>query len=171
MVSNEKKAKKNPVGNESEFMDSDPAMLLDSQLCFALYAANRAVTGLYRPLLHDLELTYPQYLVMLVLWEQARLGNKTGVNVLGEKLRLDSGTLTPLLKRMEKQGLLVRRRDGEDERRVGVELTDAGLALRARARRVPMEILCRAGLDRDETDTLRTALRAMLARLDQQDNQ
>lgn len=165
MASGKGKAKKSHMGNEPN-MDSDPAMLLDSQLCFALYAANRAVTGLYRPLLNDLELTYPQYLVMLVLWEQERLGNKTGVNALGEKLRLDSGTLTPLLKRMEKQGLLVRRRDGEDERRVGVELTDAGLALRARARRVPMEILCRAGLDRDETDTLRTALRAMLARLD-----
>ncbi|MFE8071609.1 MarR family transcriptional regulator [Marinobacteraceae bacterium S3BR75-40.1] len=144
----------------------DSALALDSQLCFALYAANRAVTKLYRPLLEELELTYPQYLVMLVLWESAGLDEAVSVSSLGKRLRLDSGTLTPLLKRMETHGLLVRERLATDERVVQVRLTGQGADLRQRARRVPVEVLCRSGMSLDETASLRDALRAMLDRLE-----
>lgn len=109
------------------------ALLLDNQLCFALYSSSLAMTKLYKPLLAELGLTYPQYLVMLVLWEDKTLT----VSALGERLFLDSGTLTPLLKRLEAAGLLLRERDAEDERRVQVRLTPAGLRLKARAARIP----------------------------------
>jgi DNA-binding MarR family transcriptional regulator len=111
----------------------DPALLLDNQLCFALYSTSLAMTKLYKPLLAQLGLTYPQYLVMLVLWEQDGLS----VSDLGERLFLDSGTLTPLLKRMEAANLLVRTRSPEDERRVHITLTAAGLQLKAGAAKVP----------------------------------
>lgn len=112
---------------------SNPALLLDNQLCFALYSASLAMTKLYKPLLEVLGLTYPQYLVMLVLWEQEGLT----VSALGERLSLDSGTLTPLLKRMELSGLLGRQRSCEDERRVEVTLTPAGRKLKAKAADIP----------------------------------
>lgn len=112
---------------------SDPALLLDNQLCFALYSTSLAMTKLYKPLLAGLGLTYPQYLVMLVLWEQ----DDVSVSALGERLFLDSGTLTPLLKRLEAAGLLVRTRSPQDERRVQIGLTAAGRELKARAVRVP----------------------------------
>jgi DNA-binding MarR family transcriptional regulator len=108
-------------------------LLLDQQLCFALYAASRSVTGLYRPLLEPLGLTYPQYLVMLVLWEQDGLT----VRELGQRLQLDSGTLTPLLKRLQSAGLVTRQRRKQDEREVDIRLTDAGLALREKASGIP----------------------------------
>lgn len=108
-------------------------LLLDQQLCFALYAASRSVTGLYRPLLEPLGLTYPQYLVMLVLWEQDGLT----VRELGQRLQLDSGTLTPLLKRLQSAGLVTRQRRQQDEREVDIRLTDAGLALRDKASGIP----------------------------------
>lgn len=112
---------------------SDPALLLDNQLCFALYSASLAMTKLYKPLLAELGLTYPQYLVLLVLWEH----DDVIVSTLGERLFLDSGTLTPLLKRMEAAGLLVRTRSAQDERRVQISLTEVGRKLKARAARVP----------------------------------
>jgi DNA-binding MarR family transcriptional regulator len=112
---------------------SDPALLLDNQLCFALYSTSLAMTKLYKPLLDALGLTYPQYLVMLVLWEQ----DDVSVSALGERLFLDSGTLTPLLKRMEAAKLLVRTRSKADERRVQISLTEAGRQLKARAATVP----------------------------------
>jgi MarR family transcriptional regulator, organic hydroperoxide resistance regulator len=112
-------------------------LLLDHQLCFALYAASLAMTRLYQPLLAKLGLTYPQYLVMLVLWQQ----DAVSVSHLGERLGLDSGTLTPLLKRMQASGLLARQRDTQDERRVLVQLTPAGLALRERAASIPPCVL------------------------------
>ncbi|WP_114972718.1 MarR family winged helix-turn-helix transcriptional regulator [Rhodoferax ferrireducens] len=112
---------------------SDPALLLDNQLCFALYSTSLAMTKLYKPLLAELGLTYPQYLVMLVLWEQ----DDVSVSALGERLFLDSGTLTPLLKRMEGAGLLLRTRSPQDERRVQICLTAAGRELKARAAKVP----------------------------------
>ena len=105
------------------------APLLDDQLCFALYATSRAVMNVYRPALQELGITYPQYLVMLVLWEHDRIT----VGALGERLYLDSGTLTPLLKRMEKQGLVIRRRNSDDERQVDVTLTPAGSRLKRKA--------------------------------------
>lgn len=108
-------------------------LLLDQQLCFALYAASRSVTGLYRPLLEPLGLTYPQYLVMLVLWEQDGLT----VRELGQRLQLDSGTLTPLLKRLQAAELVTRQRRAEDEREVDIRLTEAGLALREKASGIP----------------------------------
>ena len=111
-------------------------LALDRQLCFALYSASLAMTKLYKPLLAPLGLTYPQYLVMLVLWETEGLT----VNQIGERLALDSGTLTPLLKRLESAGLLQRLRDTSDERRVLLHLTPDGRALRTRARSVPSSI-------------------------------
>jgi len=119
----------------------NPALLLDNQLCFALYSASLAMTKLYKPLLETLEVTYPQYLVMLVLWEQDGLT----VSALGNRLSLDSGTLTPLLKRMEQAGLLVRTRAHEDERRVLVTLTTAGSRLKAKAAAVPACVVQSSG--------------------------
>lgn len=106
---------------------------LDRQLCFALHAASRAMTQAYQPVLAPLGLTYPQYLVMLVLWEQ----DGRSVGELGQQLCLDSGTLSPLLRRLQSRGLLERRRDPDDERRVTLHLTRDGWALRRRARNIP----------------------------------
>lgn len=114
---------------------------LEEQLCFALYSASRALTRAYQPLLEPLGLTYPQYLVMLVLWE----GEARSVSELGARLGLDSGTLTPLLKRLEEAKLVERRRDAEDERVVHISLSPAGAALQERARPIPLELACRAG--------------------------
>jgi DNA-binding MarR family transcriptional regulator len=114
-----------------------PALLLDNQLCFAVYSASLAMTKLYKPLLKKLGLTYPQYLVMLVLWEQDGIS----VSDLGERLFLDSGTLTPLLKRLQSAGLLERQRGVADERRVQIALTVAGRDLRLQAAAVPPCVL------------------------------
>jgi DNA-binding MarR family transcriptional regulator len=111
----------------------NPALLLDNQLCFALYATSLAMTKIYKPLLAPLGLTYPQYLVMLVLWE----GDGVMVSELGERLSLDSGTLTPLLKRLETSGLIARVRDVADERRVHITLTVAGRKLKTKAAAIP----------------------------------
>ncbi len=121
-----------------EQLNAENTLLLDQQLCFALYSANLALHKVYRKLLNQLDLTYPQYLVMLVLWERDALT----VSAIGERLFLDSATLTPLLKRMEAAGLLLRRRAAEDERKVIVALTDAGRALREKARTVPEAVMC-----------------------------
>lgn len=119
------------------------AYLLDQQICFALYSASRAVIRAYAPLLEPLGLTYPQYLTMLVLWED----KSTTVKALGQRMALDSGTLTPLLKRLEERGLVTRRRDEDDERVVRIELTAEGQRLRAKAKHVPLELACRIGFD------------------------
>ena len=129
-------------------------LLLDQQVCFALYAANLAMGKLYRRLLHALELTYPQYLVMLVLWERDGLT----VSEIGERLYLDSATLTPLLKRLQAAGLLDRVRSAEDERQVVITLTAAGRALKKRANAVPNEVLCAAGCKADELRSLKRDL-------------
>ena len=113
------------------------SLRLDDQLCFPLYAAARAVQQRYRPLLAELGLTYPQYLVMMVLWED----DGQSVSALGARLMLDSGTLTPLLKRMEAAGLLERRRSTDDGRVVRAHLTEAGHALHARAEGVPLALV------------------------------
>jgi len=112
---------------------ADPMLQLDNQLCFAVYSASLAMTKLYKPLLDKLQLTYPQYLVMLALWESDGLM----VSQLGERLSLDSGTLTPLLKRLELNGLVSRLRDVADERRVHIHLTAAGRKLKTRAAGIP----------------------------------
>ena len=116
---------------------TDAMLQLDNQLCFALYSASLAMTRLYKPLLDELGLTYPQYLAMLVLWEQDGLM----VSELGERLFLDSGTLTPLLKRLEAAGLITRLRAVQDERRVHITLTAAGRQLKAQAAKIPGCIL------------------------------
>jgi DNA-binding MarR family transcriptional regulator len=116
---------------------SDLMLQLDNQLCFALYSTSLAMTRVYKPLLDEMGLTYPQYLAMLVLWEKDGLM----VSELGERLYLDSGTLTPLLKRMEGSGLITRIRDVQDERRVRITLTAAGRKLKVKAAKVPACIL------------------------------
>ena len=135
----------------------DELLKLDHQLCFALYPSSLAMTKLYKPLLDPLGLTYPQYLVMLVLWE----GDGSTVTGLGQRLQLDSGTLTPLLKRLEANGLLQRQRDLADERRVIVKLTTAGRALKKRAARVPQRIACASGCSLDELASLTRQLKAL----------
>ena len=134
---------------------------LDKQLCFALYSASLAMTRLYKPLLEPLGMTYPQYLALLVLWEQDALS----VGQLGERLFLDSGTLTPLLKRMEASGWLLRERATDDERRVIVSLTRQGRALRARARAVPVKLASATGCSADELMALTGQLQQLRARL------
>jgi DNA-binding MarR family transcriptional regulator len=135
---------------------------LDQQICFSLHAASRAFNGVYRVLLKDLGLTYPQYLVMLVLWEHGDLP----VKKLGEHLRLDSGTLSPLLKRLEAAGLVRRERSARDERSVEVRLTGEGAGLRERALEVPRRITAATGFDIDEIRDLRTRLDELTTALD-----
>ncbi len=139
----------------------DPALQLDNQLCFALYSTSLSMTKLYKPLLAKLGLTYPQYLVMLVMWEQ---GEAT-VSELGARLYLDSGTLTPLLKRMEAAELLQRTRSAEDERRVVITLTPAGRKLRARAAGIPACVLEAAACPLPELVALTRQVQALRERL------
>ena len=140
----------------------DDLLKLDAQVCFALHAASRAFDARYRAVLRPLGLTYPQYLAMLVLWET------DGVTVkrLGERLRLDSGTLSPLLKRLEAAGLVERRRGREDERSVAVHLTEEGAALRSRALDVPHRMLASTGLSTGELADLFRTLRRVTGNLD-----
>lgn len=133
------------------------SLLLDKQLCFALYAASRAVTQLYRPLLDELGLTYPQYLVMLVLWER----DGATIGELASALELDHGTLSPLLKRLEAAALVQRRRRADDERVVQVALTQAGRALQNRAATVPQVIVDAYSIDARQFDELRAGLREL----------
>ena len=130
---------------------------LDDQLCFAVYAASRAIVQAYRPMLSELGLTYPQFLVLLVLWET----DDCTVGELGERLMLDSGTLTPLLKRLERSELVERRRDPGDERRVRVRLTPAGHALGPRAANAHAALLCAAPWSPDDLAGLRDRLKAI----------
>lgn len=139
---------------------SDP-LRLESQLCFALHAASRAMTGAYQPLLDELGITYPQYLVLLLLWEE----DGSRVSQLGERLHLDSGTLTPLLKRLETHGLVERRRNTADERVVEVFLTTTGKRLKRRAMAVPAVMLCRTGLSIAELEKLRGTLQNLTKKL------
>ncbi|MBX3654768.1 MAG: MarR family transcriptional regulator [Ramlibacter sp.] len=139
----------------------EQTLLLDNQLCFALYSASLAMTKLYKPLLEELGLTYPQYLVMLVLWERDGLM----VSELGERLSLDSGTLTPLLKRLEASGLVARIRDVQDERRVHITLTAAGRKLKSRATRIPGCILAASQCSIPELISLTRQVQALRQRL------
>ncbi len=130
---------------------------MDRQLCFALYSASRAMTAAYRPILSDLNLTYPQYLVLLVLWEDGRVT----VGRLGERLQLDSGTLSPLLKRLEVNGFIRRERSQHDERQVEVTLTPAGRKLEAKAQCIPEKLGAQAGVTEQEAADLRDAIRRL----------
>jgi len=132
---------------------------LDRQLCFALYSSSLAMTKLYKPLLAPLGLTYPQYLAMLVLWE----ADGVSVSQLGQRLSLDSGTLTPLLKRLELLGHIERRRATDDERRVDLFLTPAGRKLRAQALDIPEQLACASACELDELVTLTRRLHELRA--------
>jgi MarR family transcriptional regulator, organic hydroperoxide resistance regulator len=133
------------------------AMSLDHHLCFALYSASRAMTAAYRPILTALNLTYPQYLVLLVLWEEGRIT----VGRLGERLQLDSGTLSPLLKRLEANGFVRRERSHTDERLVDVTLTPAGRRLERKAQRIPEQLSSSTGMTEREAADLRDAVRQL----------
>ena len=139
----------------------DPTLLLDNQLCFALYSASLAMTKLYKPLLEQLGLTYPQYLVMLVLWESAGLT----VSEIGKRLHLDSGTLTPLLKRLESSGLIARLRDTADERQVRIHLTAAGRAAKSQAATVRACMFRATQYSGPEIISLTQDIKALRARL------
>lgn len=150
----------------SRTLSADEALKLDNQLCFALYAASLAMTKLYKPLLDELGLTYPQYLVMLVLWEwQDKPPAQPTVKALGERLMLDSGTLTPLLKRLEQLGLVQRRRARQDEREVHLGLSGEGIALREKVAPLREALLCASGLDLNAMDELRGRLDDLLGQL------
>jgi DNA-binding MarR family transcriptional regulator len=142
--------------------DIENLLRLEHQVCFALHNASRAFGAVYRDTLKDLGLTYPQYLAMMALWEHGELSVKR----LGELLRLDSGTLSPLLKRLETAGLVRRDRSPQDERSVLVSTTAAGTALREQATRVPREVAARTGLDIEEMRELRGMLERLTDRLD-----
>ena len=142
--------------------DAEDLLRLEHQVCFALHSASRAFGAVYREALRDLELTYPQYLAMLTLWEHGELPVKR----MGELLRLDSGTLSPLLKRLEAAGLVRRERSSADERSVIVRPTAAGAALRLRARDVPRQIAASTGLDPQDLRSLHTMLLNLTERLD-----
>lgn len=137
------------------------ALLLNNQLCFALYSTSLAMTKIYKPLLDVLGLTYPQYVVMLVLWE----GDGLTVSGLGERLFLDSGTLTPLLKRLEENALITRRRDEADERRVRVYLTSAGQLLKEQAADIPGCVLDATQCTLPEIQALTEQVKALRQRL------
>ncbi|UUX97598.1 MarR family winged helix-turn-helix transcriptional regulator [Aquabacterium sp. J223] len=144
-------------GRRPATVDADALLRLDHQLCFALYSASLAMTRTYKPLLEPLGLTYPQYLVMLSLWEADGLS----VGAVGERLGLDSGTLTPLLKRLEAAGLVQRLRDAADERRVLLQLTPAGRQLKGRAASVPLSLAEATGCSLDEVARLTSRLKRL----------
>ncbi|MBW8359248.1 MAG: MarR family transcriptional regulator [Weeksellaceae bacterium] len=142
-------------------MENPDALHLGQQICFPLYALSREITGLYRPLLEELDMTYPQYLVMMVLWEE----DGPGVCDIGRKLFLDSGTLTPLLKRLEAKGFIVRKRNTLDERVVQIFLTDSGKALREKAGGLPARILEKIDLETGELQELKESINKILNKI------
>jgi MarR family transcriptional regulator, organic hydroperoxide resistance regulator len=135
---------------------------LDNQLCFALYTCSKEITKLYTPHIEELGITYTQYITLMALWE------RDGITVkeLGEILRLGNGTLTPLLKKLEKQGVLKRTRDKEDERNVLIKLTKAGLSMKDKAAEIPGKVICGSNLTADQAIHLREELKQLLSILD-----
>ena len=148
----------NPDQFDPSLSASHDPLKLDSQICFPLYAASKEVVRLYRPFLDELDLTYTQYICMLALWER----REASVGELGDLLYLDSGTLTPLLKKLEAKGYVSRARSHEDERKVVVALTETGAALRERAVGIPEALYRRTGLDRNDAEQLWTLLHKLL---------
>ncbi|WP_242611867.1 MarR family winged helix-turn-helix transcriptional regulator [Fictibacillus sp. BK138] len=147
-------------GKESIMEDQNP-LLLESQICFKIYTLEREITKLYRNLLEDLDMTYPQYLVMLLLWEKDAMT----VKEIGKRLFLDSGTLTPMLKRMEANGIIKRRRSTEDERSVIISLTKKGEQFKKKAECIPSKLVEDMSLDHGELTILNKTLTNMLYRL------
>lgn len=150
---NQHQLSETPANHDTGSVAYDP-LLLDNQLCFALYSASLAMTKTYKPLLDVLGLTYPQYLVMIVLWQE----DDILVKDIGQRLFLDSGTLTPLLKRLEASSLIARTRDVADERQVRITLTPEGRALRSQAAGVPDRIVCASGQELERLQNLRAQL-------------
>lgn len=146
-------------------MAKNELLNLDNQLCFAIYACSRSLTRLYRPLLKQLSVTYPQYLVLMVLWEN----NQQSVTELGKRLLLDSGTLTPLLKRMENSGIIQRIRSQKDERKVVVRITEKGRDLKKQAYKIPEKIFCQSGLTIKEFVRMKNDLEQLLGRIRMQE--
>lgn len=145
----------------AEQLTPEEMLLLDNQLCFALYAASKAMTQAYRPFLTKLGITYPQYLAFLVLWQEDGISLKS----LGKRLYLDSGTLTPLLKRLEKQGFVERRRFQQDEREIRIFLTEKGRQLKEEAKEIPENMLCKVSMDTDEVIAIRDQVKRLLVSL------
>ncbi|NOI89455.1 MarR family transcriptional regulator [Vibrio splendidus] len=141
--------------------DKDDYLKLDNQVCFALYSASNAMSRAYQPLLKALDLTYLQYIVMMVLWEEKEIN----VKALGAKTHLDSGTLTPLLKRLEAKGYVLRTRSAEDERVRVITLTPAGVDLKEQAQTVPVEMLCLSKMNEDELKSLKAQCEQLLGNL------
>ncbi|NIK78218.1 DNA-binding MarR family transcriptional regulator [Paenibacillus castaneae] len=148
-------------------MDTNDTLKLDNQICFAFYACSREMTKLYRPMLDEIDLTYTQYVTMLALWEQ----DYVTVTALGKKLYLDSGTLTPLLKKLEAAGHITRTRDRKDERSVIVELTEQGKALREKALSIPAQIACKIDGKPEEAALILEQMHDFLRRLQQSSTQ
>jgi DNA-binding MarR family transcriptional regulator len=145
---------------------TETLLKLDNQFCFALHAASRRIVRAYRPVLSELDLTYPQYLVMLVLWQwDFEQHARPTVSALGERLDLDSGTLTPLLRRLEEKGLITREHASADERELFVRVTRAGRAMKRRAREVPLSLLRNSPIPLDEILGLRDQLNRLRAAL------
>jgi DNA-binding MarR family transcriptional regulator len=144
-------SKPNPTSNLS----------LDKQICFSLYSASNAMGRAYQPLLKKLDLTYLQYIVMMVLWEDSTMN----VKALGSKVHLDSGTLTPLLKRLEAKGLIMRARSKEDERVRIISLSDAGTKLRQQAEQVPTDMFCKSKMNIEELNALKASCDLLLKNL------
>lgn len=145
---------------------SDNVIKLEDQVCFSIYACSREITRLYRPMLEQMGLTYPQYLVLLVLWEK----QECTVKDLGELLYLDSGTLTPLLKRMQESGLVTRQRSPEDERKVLIRLTETGYSLKEKVKEIPAILSRKCGIDKEELDSIREDFYKLLKRVSDVNN-
>jgi DNA-binding MarR family transcriptional regulator len=150
------------VSNNEHLPESAASLLLENQVCFPLYSASNAVIRAYRPYLEKLDLTYLQYLVLMVLWEQRQLNVKS----LGERLNLNSGTLTPLLKRLETKRLVERSRSKSDERARIIKITEEGLALQSRAQGIPEKLICKVGLESAELKKLADLCRHILSTID-----
>lgn len=147
-------------------MSNYEELKLDNQLCFSLYAASREIIKLYKPILDELNLTYTQYLVMIVLWEEKKLS----VKQIGNRLHLDSGTLTPLLKKLEKLNYIKRYRSKEDDRVVIIELTDEGEELKSKSKGIPNKILCSMNFPGDKVKSLKKQLDELINNLNGEDN-
>ncbi|WP_294212850.1 MarR family transcriptional regulator [uncultured Chryseobacterium sp.] len=142
-------------------MEAPENLKLENQICFPLYVIAKEITGLYRPFLDELDMTYPQYLVMMVLWEHDGMT----VSCIGEKLYLDSGTLTPLFKRLEAKGLITRQRKKEDERVVEIFITEAGKQLKSRACSVPEKIIASTKVDPEDLIRLKESVQNIIKTL------
>jgi len=143
-------------------MENSKSLQLENQICFPLYVIAKEITGLYRPFLDEIDITYAQYLVMMVLWENDGLA----VNHIGEKLFLDSGTLTPLLKRLESKGIIDRKRKKEDERVVEVFLTEAGKQLKQKACEIPGKIQNKIGVETEDLLHLKETVQKILNKIE-----